>query len=50
VICSGCQVTAAGGNSIRFWVFIGGSSVPQFDENGYVTATDWAGTLIADIK
>ncbi|GFR71926.1 endo-1,4-beta-mannanase 1 [Elysia marginata] len=40
----------AGGNTLRLWIHIQGESSPQFDLNGYVTATDRDGTFIDDFK
>ncbi|GFR69945.1 endo-1,4-beta-mannanase 1 [Elysia marginata] len=40
----------AGGNSLRLWIHIQGESTPQFNEEGYVIATDTQGTFIADFK
>jgi len=43
------NLTANSGNSVREWLFIGGDSIPQFDSNGNVIATDAAGSLIKDL-
>ncbi|KAK3785915.1 hypothetical protein RRG08_033023 [Elysia crispata] len=40
----------AGGNSLRLWIHIQGETSPQFDNNGYVVATDRQGTFISDFK
>eukprot|EP00095_Tigriopus_kingsejongensis_P005362 maker-scaffold34_size539781-snap-gene-3.20 protein:Tk05362 transcript:maker-scaffold34_size539781-snap-gene-3.20-mRNA-1 annotation:"mannan endo- -beta-mannosidase" len=40
----------SGGNSVRVWVHVEGEFTPQFDSNGYVSATDGSGTLISDLR
>lgn len=32
------------------WLFIEGQSIPVFDKNGNVTATDKSGTLLEDLR
>ena len=44
------NVSAAGGNSIRIWLFVEGASIPEFDSAGRVTATDKSGTLVAELQ
>ena len=44
------NLTKAGGNSMRIWLFIEGDSIPEFDSSGSVTATDGAGTLIDELR
>ena len=44
------NVSSAGGNSIRIWIFIEGQSIPAFDNQGRVTATDAAGSLVEDVR
>ncbi|RUS73413.1 hypothetical protein EGW08_018819 [Elysia chlorotica] len=36
--------------SNRLWIHIQGETSPQFDNNGYVIATDMQGTLISDVQ
>lgn len=38
-----------GGNSIRYWLFVEGDSIPAWDENGYVIGTDYADSLISGL-
>jgi mannan endo-1,4-beta-mannosidase len=42
------RLQAAGGNSIRYWLFVEGQNIPQFNGQGYVTAPDNTGNLIND--
>jgi len=44
------QVQAAGGNSVRFWLFVEGETIPAFGTDGKVVATDKAGSLIEDVR
>jgi len=44
------NLTVVGGNSLRYWLFVEGDSIPQWDSNGYVIGTDSAGTLISDLR
>ncbi|KAH3732183.1 endo-beta-1,4-mannanase [Pelomyxa schiedti] len=44
------NLSAVGGNSLRYWLFVEGYSIPEFDSNGYVIGTDAAGTLISDLR
>ena len=44
------NVSAAGGNSMRFWLFVEGQSIPAFDGSGNVVATDGAGSLIREMR
>jgi len=44
------NVSAAGGNSLRVWLFVEGDSIPQFGADGSVVATDPAGTLIPELQ
>lgn len=44
------NVSTAGGNSIRMWLFVEGSNIPAFDSSGDCTGTDGANTLISDLR
>jgi mannan endo-1,4-beta-mannosidase len=44
------NVSAAGGNSLRMWLFVEGDSIPMFDPTGHVTGTDSANTLAEELK
>ena len=44
------NVSAAGGNSMRVWLFVEGANVPQFDNQGMVTNTDAAGSTIPELR
>jgi mannan endo-1,4-beta-mannosidase len=44
------QLSEAGGNSIRIWLFTEGKSIPMFNESGYVVGTDSTNTLIRDLR
>jgi len=44
------EISAAGGNLIRVWIHIDGSSTPAFNGNGLVTGPDSQGTLINDLS
>jgi len=44
------MVHTAGGNSMRTWVHVHGSTSPKFDGSGHVTALDNDGTFISDFK
>lgn len=44
------NLTAAGGNTMRIWLFIEGDSIPSFNSSGFVIATDGTGTLIDDLR
>jgi len=44
------NVSAAGGNSLRLWLFVEGATIPEFDSSGAVTATDGANTLIPELR
>ncbi|KAL1524274.1 hypothetical protein AB1Y20_019177 [Prymnesium parvum] len=39
-----------GGHAIRVWLHVEGDHSPLFDKEGFVVATDAAGTLIADLR
>ncbi|KAK7466626.1 hypothetical protein BaRGS_00037283, partial [Batillaria attramentaria] len=42
------KVSKAGGNSMRTWIHIEGSTSPAFDDNGFVTGLDTDGAFITD--
>jgi hypothetical protein len=44
------NVSAAGGNSIRMWLFVEGSAIPAFDESGMCVGTDRTNTLTDDLR
>merc|ERR1711907_696469 len=44
------NLTKAGGNSMRIWLFIEGDSIPAFDKDGMVTGTDGTGSLIQELR
>ena len=44
------NVSVAGGNSIRIWLFVEGQSVPQFDGSGMVVNTDAHGSMLHDLQ
>ena len=44
------NVSAAGGNFLRVWIFVEGSCIPQWSDTGRVVAGDAAGTLATDIQ
>ena len=44
------NISDAGANSLRVWLFVEGQSVPQFDTTGMVTNTDASGTMLRDLK
>jgi hypothetical protein len=44
------NVSSAGGNSMRVFLFVEGDKIPQFDTNGHVVSTDAAGSLISDLR
>ena len=45
------KLSLAGGNSIRFWVFIEGTYIPRWAPDGHsVVAGDGAGTLAASMR
>ena len=44
------NVSKAGGNTMRIWLFIEGDSIPAFDSDGMVTGTDKAGSLIEELR
>lgn len=35
---------------MRIWLFVEGQSVPEFDSQGHVTATDAAGSMVKDLQ
>jgi len=35
---------------MRIWLFVEGQSIPEFDQNGYVVASDSKDTLLEDLK
>jgi mannan endo-1,4-beta-mannosidase len=39
-----------GGNSIRVWLFVEGSNIPEFASNGTVVSTDEKNSLVSDVK
>jgi len=44
------NLTKAGGNSMRIWLFIEGDKIPSFDAQGMVNGTDHAGSLIQELR
>ena len=45
------NVSAAGGNTVRMWLFVEGDSIPQLDAaTGRAVAPDAAGSLVADMR
>lgn len=44
------NTSAAGGHSIRIWLHVEGDHTPIFNASGFVTASDTAGSLIADMR
>lgn len=44
------NLSKAGGNSMRMWLFIEGDNIPAFNSDGMVTAPDSAGSLIAELQ
>ena len=44
------NVSNAGGNCIRIWLFVEGASIPEFDSSGAVVGTDGKNTLIPEIR
>ena len=45
------NVSAAGGNTVRMWLFVEGDSIPKFDTaSGKAVATDAAGSLVDDMR
>eukprot|EP00750_Incisomonas_marina_P027972 INCI6308.1.p1 GENE.INCI6308.1~~INCI6308.1.p1 ORF type:complete len:339 (-),score=49.69 INCI6308.1:810-1826(-) len=44
------NVSAAGGNSIRMWLFVEGANIPSFDSSGHCNGTDGTNTLISDLR
>lgn len=44
------NVSTAGGNSVRMWVFVEGKSIPEFDSNGNCVGTDATSTLVDDVR
>jgi hypothetical protein len=44
------QVSEAGGNAIRYWVFGGGEHTPAFDHDGYVNWGDGTDAMIEDVR
>lgn len=44
------NVSAAGGNSMRIWLFVEGASIPEFDDSGVVVSLDKSGTLAEDLR
>eukprot|EP01006_Ploeotia_vitrea_P043810 TRINITY_DN66780_c4_g1_i1.p1 TRINITY_DN66780_c4_g1~~TRINITY_DN66780_c4_g1_i1.p1 ORF type:complete len:446 (+),score=53.93 TRINITY_DN66780_c4_g1_i1:27-1364(+) len=44
------NITKAGGNSIRFWMFCDGENIPVFNSSGYVVQTDKTNSLISDVR
>lgn len=43
-------LAAAGGNSVRFWLFVEGDVIPAWSSDGTVVGTDAAGSLIEDVR
>lgn len=44
------NISAAGGNSMRIWLFVEGQSVPEFDKGGDVIATDAANSMLDELR
>ena len=45
------NVSSAGGNSLRVWLFVEGATVPEFDPStGKVVGTDSAGSMAEDLR
>eukprot|EP00937_MAST-01D_sp_MAST-1D-sp2_P004792 g4792.t1 len=45
------NVSAAGGNTVRMWLFVEGDSIPQLDAaSGQAVAPDAAGSLVSDMR
>jgi len=44
------NLTKAGGNSMRIWLFIEGDSIPSFNSTGFATATDKGNTLVSELR
>ena len=44
------KLSEAGGNSVRIWLFTEGTSIPLFNESGYVVGTDATNTLLRDLR
>ena len=44
------NVSKAGGNTMRIWLFIEGDNIPAFNADGMVTGTDKAGSLIEELR
>ena len=44
------NISDAGGNSARIWLFVEGDSIPEWDASGHVVSTDKANTLIPELK
>jgi hypothetical protein len=44
------NVTDAGGNAMRIFLFVEGDKIPQFDATGHVMNTDAAGSLIPELR
>ena len=43
------NVSKAGGNSLRVWLFVEGTAIPAFDESGNVVGTDASDTMRAEL-
>ena len=43
------NISEAGGNSVRVWLFVEGQTIPEYDANGMVVSTDKSGTLTTDV-
>ena len=44
------NISKAGGNTMRIWLFIEGDNIPAFAADGMVTGTDKAGSLIEELR
>ena len=44
------NVSKAGGNSIRIWLFVEGTNIPAFDTSGHCIGTDGTNTLSRDLQ
>jgi len=44
------NLTKAGGNSMRIWLFIEGDKIPSFNSQGMVVGTDSTGSLIPELR
>lgn len=44
------NISKAGGNTIRFWLFVEGTTIPTFLPDGTVNSTDITDSLITDLR